>query len=97
MYNDLKAAIGKTEADQQIQTFMKGQYKKRMDEINRMYPKAARPSSGRANRDSAAKDRSKQKRREEEKKNEEVNAQDFTTGFDHGFENMATFNGQSVG
>ena len=53
---------------------MKGQFKKRMDEINRMYPKAARPSSGRANRDSAAKDRSKQKRREEEKKNEERGA-----------------------
>lgn len=47
-YNDLKAAIGKTEADQQIKTYMNGTYKKRMEEINRMYPKGSSSGTNRA-------------------------------------------------
>jgi len=94
-YNDLKAAIGKTEADQQIKTYMTGTYKKRMEEIDRAYPKNA-PAS-RAASGSNKKEKKEKKRREERKQEEPANALNFDTGFDHGFENMATFNGRSVG
>ena len=44
-YNDLKAAIGKTEADQQIKTYLHGPYKKKLEEINTMYPKGSSSSA----------------------------------------------------
>jgi len=70
-----------------------------MDEINRKYGKSESSSSAAAESDAARrarreKEKAQIRRGEERKANEEPA---FETGFDHGFENMATFNGKSVG
>ena len=72
-----------------------------MAEIDRQFEKSSkRPSSSSAAAAQSSEDRQKAKaerqrrRQEEEKANEEPA---FESGFDHGFESMATFNGRSVG
>lgn len=39
IYNDLKSSLGESEAEEQLRQFMNGRYKKRMEEINRIYGK----------------------------------------------------------
>ena len=69
-----------------------------MDEINRKYgaddKSSAAAESDEARRARREKERQQIRRGEERKANEEPA---FETGFDHGFENMSTFNGKSVG
>ena len=47
--------------------------------------------------DTPAASESSRKRSARRNEEEEVKQETFETGFDHGFENMATFNGRSVG
>ena len=104
MYADLKSSIGEQEAKVQIKMYMRGHYKQKMAEIESMFPKSAkRPKSSTGREGAAAAQGSSQedqraerrrRRQEDEKANEEPA---FESGFDHGFESMATFNGRSVG
>mmetsp|Transcript_30504 Transcript_30504/g.37558 ORF Transcript_30504/g.37558 Transcript_30504/m.37558 type:complete len:95 (-) Transcript_30504:671-955(-) len=71
---------------------MNGRYKKRMQEIERLYGKAQAPKEERSRSEKEA--RPKRRPRDEDEAEEQV---DFESGFDHGFESMATFNGRSVG
>ena len=79
---------------------MNSRYKTRKEEIDRLYPKgSASGSAANAKRHHSShegKARQERRRREEEKK-EEPAAVDFNTGFDHGFENMATLHGRAIG
>ena len=82
--------------------YMRGHYKQKMAEIESQFPKSAkRPSSSTGRSGAAAaqgssqEDRREKRRRQEEEKGNDEPA--FESGFDHGFESMATFNGRSVG
>lgn len=92
IYNDLKSSLGESEAEEQLRQFMNGRYKKRMEEINRIYGKETSETDAERR---TRKDKERKKRREEAKHQDEQ--PDFESGFDHGFESMATFNGKSVG
>ena len=72
-----------------------------MQEIDRLYGKEPKPSESRSKGKAAAAgddgepiSKKKKHRQEAEYVEPEV---DFESGFDHGFDNMATFNGRAVG
>jgi len=75
---------------------MNGRYKKRMEEINRSYG-AESENQRRARKEQERAAAKAKKRKEEELKQQEEAQPTFESGFDHGFEQMATFNGRTVG